>query len=495
MISFKSAPDVQLAGHDAGQESNQFWDHSSVTNAPLYAFQLTNNTASTRTVTQVQFQLSAVSGIAQGDFANLKIYVDSNNNGTVDAGETTTVGGSGVVNSGVTTITFSTSFTIAASTSVNYILTGNVSNLASGDTVTIGLGSGNVTVTGETVTGSTTSVTHTECGSGTFSYRRQITVDHTKVSSSCGSDPSDFPILISISGDVNLKTVANGGHVQNSSGYDIVFRNSTGLDQLYHEVEKYDGSAGTLVAWVKIPTLSRTSDTTIYMYYGNPCVSAATESPTNVWDSNYVGVWHLKESGNGTANEFKDSTTVNNGQGGGGTAAYVPTLSTSGKIDGAQSFDGTNDYISVPNNSSLNVTSGLTMEAWVYLSNSSNNQKIVGKTADPAGYGYLLGVQTCHLYPEIWNSQDTDYTFTSGTISSSTWTHLAVTWKTSGSMIGYINGSQVNSISAGNYNIGTSTNVLRIGATPWNNPPTQFFTAGTIDEVRISNTARTQCWN
>jgi len=34
-----------------------------------------------------------VAGIAQGDFANLQVVVDANANGTIDAGETTTVGG------------------------------------------------------------------------------------------------------------------------------------------------------------------------------------------------------------------------------------------------------------------------------------------------------------------------------------------------------------------------------------------------------------------
>ena len=48
----------------------------------------------------------------------------------------------------------------------------------------------------------------------------------------------------------------------------------------------------------QIPTLSYNGDTTIYMYYGNPSVYEATERPAGVWDSNYVGVWHLHESPN-----------------------------------------------------------------------------------------------------------------------------------------------------------------------------------------------------
>jgi hypothetical protein len=199
-------------------------------------------------------------------------------------------------------------------------------------------------------------------------------------------------------------------------------------------------------------------------------------------------VWHLKEivTDESTSGTHADSTLNGN------TGSQNNNDDGTGRIDGTQNFDGTGDYIQVPHNSSLNVTSEFTMEAWVYLANSSNNQKIVGKT--PIGSGYLLAVQNGGLYPEIWNSQGTNYTFTSGSISSSQWTHLAVTWTTNGNMIGYTNGSQVNSISAGSYDIGTNSNVLRIGATPWNNPPTQFFVNGTIDELRISSTARSACW-
>ena len=46
------------------------------------------------------------------------------------------------------------------------------------------------------------------------------------------------------------------------------------------------------------------------MYYGNPSV-ANQEDVTNVWDANYVGVWHLDEtpSDGGT---HADSTSNSN---------------------------------------------------------------------------------------------------------------------------------------------------------------------------------------
>ena len=61
-----------------------------------------------------------------------------------------------------------------------------------------------------------------------FGYSQSITIDHTKVGVSGTSNKtlSNFPFLFNTT-DTNLRTTANGGHVTNANGYDIVFR---GLD-------------------------------------------------------------------------------------------------------------------------------------------------------------------------------------------------------------------------------------------------------------------------
>ena len=153
------SPTITLDDHAMGQESNKFAGYTWVRAGEVFAFSLTNSSGSQVTVTQVQFQLSSVTGISQTDIGNFLIYVDTNNDGAIGTGETTTVGGSGSVNSGPTTITFSTSFNIAASTTVNYILIGDAANLASGDKMTIALGSSNITLSSGSKGGSTTSVT------------------------------------------------------------------------------------------------------------------------------------------------------------------------------------------------------------------------------------------------------------------------------------------------------------------------------------------------
>jgi hypothetical protein len=312
-----------------------------------------------------------------------------------------------------------------------------------------------------------------------WGYRKNITIDHTKVSGT----QTNFPVLISLSSDSDLSSLAQ------SDGDDILFTSSDGTTKLSHEIESY--SSGTLVAWVKVSSLSSATDTTIMMYYGNSGTSSQQDA-TNVWDASYKAVWHLEEAvtDESTTGTHYDSTLNGN------NGAQNNNGPVTGKVGGAQAFDGTSDWIQGPNAASLIMTSQATMEAWVYLVNSNDNQKIVGKTSHPPTGGYLLAVENGMLYPEFWDSSGTDYTFTSGSVSSAAWTHLAVTWTTGSTMVGYINGAQVNSIaaSASNLNSTATSGWMRMGTTPWSNPPTQFFVNGRIDEVRLSSSARSAEW-
>ncbi|MGD8989474.1 MAG: DUF2341 domain-containing protein, partial [Syntrophobacterales bacterium] len=190
-----------------------------------------------------------------------------------------------------------------------------------------------------------------------FSCSIPLTIDSSKVSGT--SDLTDFPVLISLT-NTSLKTTGNCGYVQNSNGYDIIFSDATQTTRLDHEIEKYDSAAGELVAWVRVPTLSATSDTTIYMHFGHSSVCGATENPTGVWNSNYTTVWHLRETSGG-AGAIKDSTAGANH----GTDFNSPTFGATGKIGNAIDFDGANDYATMPT-SGFSTSAG-TVELWANI--------------------------------------------------------------------------------------------------------------------------------
>jgi len=72
-----------------------------------------------------------------------------------------------------------------------------------------------------------------------FEYRRKITIN--ELSGSCDTESenlSSFPALINLS-DTWLNIRENGGNIYHPRGYDIIFKDSGGINQLPHEIEYY----------------------------------------------------------------------------------------------------------------------------------------------------------------------------------------------------------------------------------------------------------------
>ncbi|WOV93887.1 MAG: DUF2341 domain-containing protein [Candidatus Nitrosoabyssus spongiisocia] len=113
--------------------------------------------------------------------------------------------------------------------------------------------------------------------------RQKITINSNQITTTL----QNFTLLVSISDSAlnNSAVLPNGA--------DIIFTSSDGFTILQHEIESFTNNAttGTLVAWVRLPTLSNTSDTILYMYYNVSL--AATIIHDNVWDSDYEIIYHM----------------------------------------------------------------------------------------------------------------------------------------------------------------------------------------------------------
>ena len=212
----------------------------------------------------------------------------------------------------------------------------------------------------DTETTATDKVQLSTGGSGWYNtdwgYRKKITLDSDKVPN---TNQSNFPVLISRT-DADWKDTDHSGHIQVDGG-DILFTNSSGT-KLDHEIEKYDGATGELIAWVEVDTLSASADTEVYIYYGN-ATCADQWDIAGTWDSSYVGVWHLHD-------DFLDSSGSNNGTNYGSDDA-------TGKIADAQDFVRANtDYIDVGN---ILVSGSCTIELWMNLDINNQRQFVFGK--------------------------------------------------------------------------------------------------------------------
>ena len=119
------------------------------------------------------------------------------------------------------------------------------------------------------------------------------------------------------------------------------------------------------------------------MYYNNS-VCSNQEDPVGVWDSNFIGVWHLNETDDAVGATRWDSTGNDND---GLTAGYDGDESIDGLIDGADDFDGADDYINVSHDDSMNTTGSITIEGWVYhRSGGETYPRILDKYPAPSIY-------------------------------------------------------------------------------------------------------------
>jgi len=286
-----------------------------------------------------------------------------------------------------------------------------------------------------------------------YCYRKKLTIDKDKVSGS--ADLSDFPVLISVT-DTDLRSTANNGQVENSNGYDISFTTSDGTTGLNHQLVKYDATTGEYRAWVNVTTVSYNSDTDIYMYYGNSSVSVDPSS-TSTWNSNYVAVWHLEEDPNGDVTDaMKDATSNANHGTPQGTMTTADLVS--GQIGNGIDLDGSDDFITVADAASLQITDNtITLSAWVDSEGSTFNQGegiiLKGLNNDES---YMLGTNNQILRGRFINSGNN---FEGGTIPT-TWSYVVVTYDGT-NVVGYIDGAQTfSSAFSTNLDAGTGEAVL-----------------------------------
>ena len=302
-----------------------------------------------------------------------------------------------------------------------------------------------------------------------WSYSKAITINYTNVSANL----TNFPILISLAdNDLRNHAVTNG--------YDIVFTAADGTNKLSHEIESYNSSNGTLVAWVRVPILSSTTNTLLFLYYGNTAASNQ-QLAAAVWDTNFSAVWHLGESGAGVVGEYKDSTANGrNAQGMGG----IPKQAT-GKIGTGQSFNGASAYIQSGTNVGITGNAVRTVSFWASLNTStivpfagwgSSGNNALFMPGAYSGSLTLAGSGTGNDWTGIAAAQTGIWVFHSITYDGTT-----VRW--------YVNGVQAGSGFAHTY--ATTNGPMLMGYSTYSGV---YYLNGSLDEVRVSNVARPLAW-
>jgi len=305
-----------------------------------------------------------------------------------------------------------------------------------------------------------------------WSYLKEITIDHDKVDCNL----NNFPVYINLT-DTDLIDKAN------DSGDDIIFMDDRGIaNKLNHEIEYYNPVNGNLIAWINVTSISSISNTSFYIYYGNP-IAENMENPSGVWDSHYMIVQHLSE----TSGIHYDSTSnANDGTNYGSNQDFF------GHIDGANSFDGSNDYVEFGNDNSLDVNNEITIEAWVNRSGDGfgNFPGIVSRAPISGTNRYQLRYRPSELKVQFFLGDSSTYDFvgSNSDLQLNTWTHVVGTWNGS-TLLLYVDGVQQTDTGIFSGSPSFTTEILEIGRYTGTN-----YFAGGIDEVRISNINRGSCW-
>jgi hypothetical protein len=270
----------------------------------------------------------------------------------------------------------------------------------------------------------------------------------------------------------------------------IAVTTDDGKTQCYVEIENFDSINQQATLHTKIPSISSTQDTKIYLYFD----SIADDNTTyvgdtggtvaqNVWDSNFVQVLHMNQDPSGGSGAMKDSTL--NGNNGTTEGAMTSDDLIDSLVGKSIDLDGNDDAVQIPN---FSMGTGMTLEA---LANIDDALRCVillqGNGINIADWWLGTGGAN-QLVFGLKNT--TQQTIGSATINTGN-NYLA----------GTFDGTDLRAYNNGTLDSGPTTRTVspagtgsaRIGY--WNG----FTSYGEyadmkIDEVRISNTGRSSAW-
>lgn len=207
-----------------------------------------------------------------------------------------------------------------------------------------------------------------------------------------------------------------------------------------------------------------------------------------------IGYWKFDEGFGTTANNTGSGGSALNGT---LTNMSSPATSTSGwtnsgKINKALNFDGSNDYINLGTNSSLNITGNITISAWVYPKSSANALQIISKSdststncATKCPYDFMIN--NGDLIFGRANASSRYAVSTTTSIPLNMWTYIAVVDNGSNYLV-YFNDIQQPTTPTGSYiTPTTSNNNAYIGARADFGTNGGLYFNGIIDEVKVYN--------
>jgi hypothetical protein len=319
--------------------------------------------------------------------------------------------------------------------------------------------------------------------------RKILFLNTTETGALLETSLTGFPVL--------LRLTADNFTFEDSDpeGKDIRFTTADSTD-IPFEITFWDATTQQAVVWLLIDTLHADTITELSMYYGNDNASAvSTSSEVFSTTNQFQGVWHLESTGSDTVYDATENgyngVFVNSG-----SVAFSEGLIGSGCM-----FNGTDGYILMPGTASSTLSfpeqGTYTVSAWVYVEEIDNNTHVV---VSKGNYHYFLYYTSIHTGTPLWEFSEyqsgTGWELSTADASGGAWHYLTGVREGTRQLL-YVNGILADTMSL-------TFNAIKENDTSYDLVFGRFlqdfggndfcFFEGSIDEVRISSTARSSEW-
>jgi hypothetical protein len=306
--------------------------------------------------------------------------------------------------------------------------------------------------------------------------KKLIKIDHNRVAGTVTA----FPVWIRLDNDADLMQRAS------SSGADIFFTTEAGAP-LEFDLQTWSKASGTLQAWVRTD-LSNSTDTKLYLRYGDAGPAHAPD-PLLAFSSSFAAVWHMDDS-LATSTVIADALGQRNG-----TAVNGPTSKSNATLGRGITFDGADDRVTFTN--PISGDKSTTISAWVDVAAPQQGFSSVMTVGNNAtGQSRFLHTKYPNVAIGLYGSdlQPANSGIDGQGPKLVHWVYAAN--GNAGNTTLYINGVVVATMNHGG-TINTTGTMGFLGYAPPEWGPGGTTTSplkGTLDEVRIATTPRSQAW-
>lgn len=306
-----------------------------------------------------------------------------------------------------------------------------------------------------------------------WQYRKKIVLDATAEGANLQENLQEIPLLVRLhTGNFNF------GNAK-TDGSDIRFVSSDDAVPLKFHIERYDSLDEIALVWVKVSRLSGGSNADfIWMYYGNESAVGGQDA-AGTYDVNHLLVYHFDE----TEGMPQDQTAYGNH-----ATAFTGGQALPSVIGNGISLNGAGDKITVGPSAPFDFSNGFSFSTWVRMTGPVSNGHLLsvkGRSGNIA-----VAVEGTMAYATVSFNGQTVVTEKTVDIPLSSWHHLTVTAAPDGRLSIYMDGAPFTWVDLAGDLPDEMTGDILLGASHGE----EGFFGGELDEVRISNTVRTDGW-